>query len=281
MAALRSPWHRALATLSLALVAFLYITPILFMISAGFTPDNRVLAVRERGVLGSLLPAAPTLENYHDVFARMDFWLFMGNSLIVVGTTVLLGLFVNSMLAFALARLRWRGRKAVLLAAFALLVIPFEAIAIPLFFMASWVGMVDTYAVQIAPFVANPFAIILFYTFFRELPPELDQAARVDGASTWTIYWRIAVPLARPAFASAGILTFLIQWGAYLWPLMVTIGPEVRPLPVAIGEFPNEQPVQWGDIMAFATLMVVPVMLAFIVFQRWFVRGIAGAGLKG
>ena len=244
--------RRLTGHLLLVLAAVLFVSPILFMIAAGFTPDDQVLPAASRGWPAALLPVEPSLQNYRDVFARMDFLRFMVNSLIIVSTTVV-----------------------------ALMVIPFEAIAVPLFFIAVSAGQIDTYAVQIVPFIANPFSIYLFYTFFRDLPREIDEAALLDGAGPWRLYWDLAVPLARPAFASVTILTFLMYWGAYLWPLMVTTGPEVRPLPVAIGEFPNEQPVQWGDIMAFATLMILPVMTVFLVLQRWFVRGLAATGVKG
>ncbi len=273
--------RRLTGHLLLVLAAVLFVSPILFMIAAGFTPDDQVLPAASRGWPAALLPVEPSLQNYRDVFARMDFLRFMVNSLIIVSTTVVAGLAINSMAGFALARLSWAGRRAILVTVVALMVIPFEAIAVPLFFIAVSAGQIDTYAVQIVPFIANPFSIYLFYTFFRDLPREIDEAALLDGAGPWRLYWDLAVPLARPAFASVTILTFLMYWGAYLWPLMVTTGPEVRPLPVAIGEFPNEQPVQWGDIMAFATLMILPVMTVFLVFQRWFVRGLAATGVKG
>lgn len=266
---------------ALALAALAYLAPVLYMCSASLTPDEQVLALRGRAWWQVLLPVDASLQNYRDVLGGLRFGRYLLNSLIVTGATVVLGLVVNSLAGFALARLRWRGRDAVGLGAVALLVVPLEAIAVPLFFLVLQLGWYDTYRAQIVPFVAVPFSIYLFATFFRELPAELDEAARIDGASTWTIYWRIAVPLARPAFASVAILTFLLYWGAYLWPLMVTAGPEVRPLPVALGIFPGQHPVQWGDVMAFGTLMVLPVVIVFLAFQRWFVRGIAATGIKG
>src|SRR6185437_11931991 len=121
----------------------------------------------------------------------------------------------------------------------------------------------------------------LFYTFFNGLPRELEEAARVDGAGPWRTFFLIIAPLAKPAYAAVAILTFLLHWGFFLWPLMVTRGPEFQPLPVALGYFSSNKPVQWGDIMAFGTLMVVPVLVVFLAFQKWFVRGIAMTGVKG
>jgi multiple sugar transport system permease protein len=142
-------------------------------------------------------------------------------------------------------------------------------------------GWRDTYIVQIVPFVANAFSIYLFYTFFIGLPKELDEAARVDGAGPLRIFLRIIAPNSKPVFATVAILTFLTQWGSFLWPLMVTSGEAVRPLPVAIAEFHTLPPLQWGDIMAFGVMMVAPILIVFVIFQRWFIQGVSATGIKG
>ncbi|MFW5830140.1 MAG: carbohydrate ABC transporter permease [Planctomycetota bacterium] len=271
--------QRILAFAALAILAFCYVLPILMMLVGSLKPDGRVLADSASWL--ALVPIDASFQNYADIIARDDLVRYYFNSVVITGSIVALGLVVNSMCGYALARLHWRGRQTVLLAVLALLVIPFEAIVVPLFSLMSAIGWTDSYRVQIVPFIANPLSVYLFYTFFNGLPKELEESARIDGAGPWTIYWRIVAPLAGPAFAAVAILTFLLQWGSYLWPLMVTIGPDYRPLPVAIGNATAEQPVQWGDIMAFGTLMALPVMLVFILFQRAFVRGIAFAGLKG
>ncbi|MFI0377699.1 MAG: carbohydrate ABC transporter permease, partial [Candidatus Thiodiazotropha sp.] len=146
---------------------------------------------------------------------------------------------------------------------------------------ASMLGLRDSYSIQIVPFIANAFAIYLFYSFFIGMPKELEEAARLDGASTLRIFFSIIMPNAKPVFASVAILTFLTWWGSYLWPMMVTIGPSVRPLPVAIASFFTLPPLNWGDILAFGVMMVSPVLLLFIIFQRWFVRGVASSAIKG
>jgi multiple sugar transport system permease protein len=163
----------------------------------------------------------------------------------------------------------------------ALMILPLEAIAVPLFYQVALLGLRDSYLAQILPFIANAFSIYLFYSFFIGLPRELEEAARLDGASTLRTFFTIIVPNAKPVFASVAILTFLTWWGSYLWPLLVTIGPEVRPLPVAIASFYTLPPLQWGDILAFGVMMVSPVLLIFLLFQRWFVRGVAASAIKG
>jgi len=205
----------------------------------------------------------------------------MFNSVIITGTIVAGGLIVNSLAGYAFARLRWHGRDYIFALVIALMILPFEAIAVPLFYQMSVIGWRDTYIVQIIPFIANAFSIYLFYTFFIGLPKELDEAARVDGAGPLLIFLKIIAPNSRPVFATVAILTFLTQWGSFLWPLMVTSGEAVRPLPVAIATFHTLPPLQWGDIMAFGVMMVAPILVIFIIFQRWFIQGVSFTGIKG
>lgn len=257
----------------------LYLSPILFMIVGSFKPDSQVLS--EAGTWRAFFPETLTVQNYRDVFRRSDFLRFLVNSLIITSSIVAGGLVVNSLAAYALSRLRWRGRAVCFAFVVSLMILPLESIAVPLFYQVTLFGWRDTYWAQIVPFVANPFGIYLFYTFFNGLPVELEEAARVDGAGVFRIFTMIVVPNSRPVFATVAILTFLMYWGLFLWPLMVTSGEAVRPLPVAIANFHTLPPLKWGDIMAFGVMMVTPVLIVFLVFQRGFVRGVASAGTKG
>ena len=272
-------WLRLLSYAGLLAAAGFFLLPILFLLAGSLKPDARVLA--EAGSLAALWPAEASLQNYRDVFERVDFGRYLVNSLLITGCVVAGGLVVNAMAGYAFARLRWRGRDALLALVLALLILPFEAIAVPLFFQVTWFGWRDGYTAQIVPFIANAFSIYLFHTFFLGLPRELEEAARLDGAGTWRILWSVIVPNSRPVFATVAILTFLTQWGSFLWPLMVTAGERVRPLPVAVAAFHTLPPLQWGDIFAFGVMMVAPVVVLFLLFQRWFVRGVAAAGVKG
>jgi len=270
---------RTVEYLLLSALALLFLAPVLMMLVGSLKPDARVLA--EAGSLAAFIPHDASLQNYADVFARSDFTRFLLNSLLITGCIVIVGLLVNSLAAYAFARLQWRGRGLLFNLVLALMILPLEAIAVPLFYQVAVLGLRDTYIAQILPFIANAFAIYLFYSFFIGLPRELEEAARLDGASTLRIFFGIIVPNSKPVFASVAILTFLMWWGSYLWPLMVTIGPEVRPLPVAIASFYTLPPLQWGDILAFGVMMVSPVLLVFLLFQRWFVRGVAASAIKG
>lgn len=269
----------ALSYLALLGLAVLFLAPVLFMVVGSLKPDHQVLA--QAGTWRAFVPENVGLQNYRDVFQRVPFERYLLNSVLINGALVALGLAVNSLAGYALARLRWRGRRVALAAVLALLVVPFEAIAVPMFYQLTAVGWRDDYAVQIIPFVAYPLSIYLFYSFFLGLPRELEEAARVDGAGTLRVFFAIVLPNAKPAFASVAIVTFLFFWGLYLWPLLMTTGEDVRPLPLAIATFYTLPPLQWGDIMAFGVMMVAPVLAVFVTFQRWFVRGVAATGLKG
>jgi multiple sugar transport system permease protein len=265
--------------LALTVLALLFLAPLAMMLVGSLKPNERVLI--EAGTFAAFLPIGASLDNYAAVFERTDFLRFLSNSVFITGTIVAAGLIVNSLAAYAFARLQWRGRDLAFNLVLALMILPFEAIAVPLFYGVSILGLRDTYVAQILPFIANAFSIYLFHSFFIGLPRELEEAASLDGASTLRIFFAVIVPNSKPAFASVAILSFLTWWGSYLWPLMVTIGPEVRPLPVAIAGFYTLPPLQWGDILAFGTMMVVPVLAVFLLFQRWFVRGVASSAIKG
>ncbi len=260
-------------------LALIFVAPIIFMFVASLKPDELVLS--QAGTLQGFIPTPASGQNYQDVLTRVDFGLFFLNSVLITSAVVIAGLLVNSLAGYALARLRWRGRTTLLLVVLALMIIPFEAIAVPLFFQITILGWRNTYLAQILPFIANAFSIYLFYTFFIGLPKELEEAARIDGASIIRTFWEIIVPISQPVFATVAILTFLTQWGSFLWPLMVTIDDRVRPLPVAISSFQTLPPIQWGDLMSFGVMMVAPILIIFLLFQRWFVEGVASTGTKG
>jgi multiple sugar transport system permease protein len=249
------------------------------MVVGSLKPESRVLV--EAGSYRAFIPVDVDLRNYRDVFDRVDFGRYLFNSLFITGMVMMAGLVVNSLAGYAFARLAWQGRKLLFALVLAILILPLEAIAVPLFYQVTLFGWRDTYLVQILPFVANAFSIYLFYTFFLGLPRELEEAACLDGASVLRTFLSIIVPNSKPVFATVAILSFLTQWGVFLWPLMVTSGETVRPLPLAIATFYTLPPLQWGDIFAFGVMMVLPILLVFLFFQRWFIRGVVATGIKG
>ncbi len=285
----RRGWRTALVLAFKILLALVFGLPLVFMIVSSFKPDLQIFADLG-GVLAFLPVGDLTLDNYLGVFDRVPFLQFLANSVLISALTVVLGLLVNSMAAFAMSRMRMPGRRIALGVILATLIVPFEVMALPMLWWVNQLpyfdgvefaqGWLDTYAVQIVPFIANAFSIFLFYQYFESIPRELDEAARVDGAGWFRIYRTIVMPLAGPAVATAAILTFLPAWNQYLWPLMVTQSESVRPVMVGIDYF-KQLNVSWGQIMAYASIITVPVLALFIAFQRSFVSSIASSGVKG
>lgn len=267
--------------LLLIVVALFFLFPIVFMFVSSIK-NNETQIIRDMSSISAFIPSGDLgLKNYFDVFKQMPFGRFMFNSVFIVGSTVLTGLVLNSMIAYALARLRFRGRGFILSFIIALIIIPIEVVVIPLLLMVNRIGWLDSYQVQIVPFIVDAFSIFLFYQFFIGLPKSLDEAAKIDGANPFQVYWKIIVPLSKPVFATVAILQFLFRWGDFLWPLMVTRGYEYRPLPVAIQQFFSQDPKVWGDIFAFASMVTIPSLIIFLLFQKWFMRSVASSGIKG
>ncbi|MET9089824.1 carbohydrate ABC transporter permease [Streptomyces sp. NPDC004237] len=276
----RTPLRRFLDHTVLSVLAFVFALPVLYLLIGSFKPSDEVLS----GLTG-FLPTHLTLHNYTAVLSNFDsdatgyFWRFMGVSLLVATVVVLGGLIVNSMAAYGLTRLRWRGQKAVFALLLLLMLVPFEAVAVPLFYMLD--EQRNTIYVQAIPFIANAFSVYQFATFFKAIPPSIEEAARIDGAGPWRTFFAIVVPMSKPVFASVAILTFLTQWGAFLWPVLMVSDPTVRPLPLEMSVFQGQQPVDWGQVLAFGVLLVLPVLVVFAFFQRWFVQGVASSAVKG
>ncbi|WP_455134033.1 carbohydrate ABC transporter permease [Microbacterium aurum] len=271
----------------------LFLFPLVFMFVSSLKPDAQIL--RDVNSPAAFLPVGDiSLDNYFGVFDRVPVAQFMFNSVLVTVLTVGLGLIVNSMAGFALSRLRWKGRLVVMALIIATLIVPFETIAVPMVYWVSHLptlvmeggvlkydfGWLNTYQVQIVPFIANAFSIFLFAQYFSTIPASLDEAARIDGASWFTVYRRIIVPLSGPAFATVAILTFLPAWNQYLWPLMVVQKEGLRPVMVGMQYF-FQLNTAWGEVMAYTSLITLPVLIVFLVFQRAFVSSIAASGVKG
>jgi len=264
----------------LTLVTLLFFAPIAYLILGSLKPDNKVL----NGLAG-FLPESLSFNNYGAVFDTFKsddtghFYQFYLTSIAVSVIIVLGGLVVNSMAAYALARLRWGGKKIVLGFTVLLVILPFEAIAVPLFDLMS--GYRNTLLVQSLPFIGNAFSIYLFYSFFIGLPSEIQEAAKIDGAGSWRIYRQIIVPMSKPVFGSVTILSFLAAWNSFLWPLMMVDEHSISPLPLAMSVFYQQQTKHWGVVFAFGVLLVLPVVLIFLAFQRYFIQSVASSAVKG
>ena len=273
----------------LTLIAIIFIFPLVFMLVSSLKPDQQLLA--DTASLRAFLPVGDiSLDNYAAAFKRAPVALFIFNSVLVTGVTVILSLLVCSMAAFAFVFVGWRGRDILLTIILATLIVPFETIAIPLLLIASklpWLGLdglttgwLNSYHVQIVPFISDGLTIFLFVQYFKDLPVELIEAARVEGASWPQIYRRIVMPLAGPVLATAAILKFLAMYNQYLWPLMVVQEEGYRPVMVGLQYF-FQLNRAWGEIMAYLSMITVPVLAFYLYLQRAFIASIASTGVKG
>ena len=285
--------RKVLGYLPMVLLALFFLFPLVFMFVSSLKPDAQILGDIDSPQ--AFLPVGDiSTDNYVGVFERVPVARFLLNSVLVTVLIVGLGVIVNSMAGFALSRLEWRGRKVLLTVIIATLIVPFETIAIPMVYWVSKLptiviedglpmydfGWLNSYHVQIVPFIANAFSIFLFTQYFSTIPKSFDEAARIDGAGWFTIYRKIIVPLSGPAFATVAILTFLPAWNQYLWPLMVVQQEELRPVMVGMQYFFQVNPA-WGEVMAYTSLITLPVLVMFLAFQRAFVSSIASSGVKG
>jgi multiple sugar transport system permease protein len=252
------------------------IVPFVWMILGSFKTTAEL-----RQVPPTWIPEEPTLGNYRDLFDRLDFARFFFNSAVVAVLVTVGNLVFCSMLGYALAKLRFPGRRPLFLLVLATLMVPGLVTFMPLFVLVANMGLVNTHAGLALPFVAQAFGVFLMRQFIMGVPDELLDAARIDGAGEHYIFWRIVLPLTGPALATLAILMFLGSWNNFLWPLVVATTEDMYTLPVAIALFSTGQhETNLGLLMAGSAAALVPVLVVFVVLQRFFTQGIAMTGIK-
>ena len=265
-------WLYVLLTVALVLV----ITPFAWMVLGSFKTNAEL-----RQIPPTWWPQNPTLDNFRQLFSRLSFGTYFTNSTIVAVVVTAGNLLFCSMVGYALAMLRFRGKKIVFALILGTLMIPGVVTFVPLFVLVANLGLVDTLPGLFLPFLVGPFGVFLMRQFVLGLPKDLVEAARIDGAGEFRIFFQVILPLLTPALATLGILTFLGSWNNFLWPLVVAQTNDTYTLPVALALYStgqNEQ--QYGLLMAGATIVVLPVLAVFLIFQRRFIQGIATTGIK-
>lgn len=250
------------------------VTPLLYMFSTSLKTAGQIYDMR-------LIPSAPTLQNYLKVLENGHFMAWFKNSLFIACVVTVSNLFFDSLVGYTLAKFRFRGRGLVFIAILSTLMIPTEMLVIPWYVMSVHFGWVDTYWGIMFPGMMTAFGTFLMKQFFEGIPDDFLEAARIDGMNEFTIWWKIAMPLVMPALSALAIFTFLGNWTAFFWPLIVTTDPELYTLPVGLTSFAVEQSVQWEMIMTGAALATLPTLILFLALQRFIVRGVMLAGLKG
>lgn len=280
---MRSPrravrWPDLLVNALLMAVALVMLAPLVWMLSTALKPESEIFRA-----VPQWIPSPPTVANFTELAARaaeapIFRWLF--NSVFVASAHTLLVLFVDSLAAYAFARLRFPGREPLFFAIIATMIVPGQVTLIPVFLTVQKLGWFNTYTALIVPGAAGAFGVFLLRQFMLGIPRDLEEAAALDGCGLWTIYWRVVLPLARPALATLAIFSFLGSWNDFMWPLIVTNEIAMRTLPIGITIFEGRYTTEYGVMMAAATVATLPVVLAFLVFQKQIVKGIALSGLK-
>jgi len=263
-----------LAWTLLFLGGLIMVSPLLFMFATSFKTADQVYDLR-------LIPAAPTLDNYVTVLADGRFLRWFFNSAVVAVLVTVSNCFFDSLVGYTLAKFEFRGRYFIFLAILSTLMIPTEMLVIPWYLMSSQLGWLDSYWGIMFPGMMTAFGTFLMKQFFETVPNDFLEAARVDGLNEFQIWWKVALPLVTPALSALAIFTFLGNWTAFFWPLIVTTSKELYTLPVGLSSFAVEQQIQWEMIMTGAAIATIPTLIVFIVLQRYIVRGVMLAGLKG
>jgi len=265
---------RIIAWTLLFLGGLVMLTPLLFMFSTSLKYSSDVYDLR-------LVPADPTIDNYVQVLSDGRFLRWFVNSVVIATVVTISNVFFDSLVGYTLAKFDFRGRYIVFVAILSTLMIPTEMLVIPWYIMARDFGWLDTYWGIMFPGMMTAFGTFLMKQFFETVPKDFIEAARIDGLNEFTIWWRIAMPLVTPALSALAIFTFLGNWTAFIWPLIVTTSKELYTVPVGLSSFAVEQSIQWEMIMTGASLATLPTLIIFLVLQRYIVRGVVMAGLKG
>ncbi|WP_406395310.1 carbohydrate ABC transporter permease [Streptomyces sp. NBC_00882] len=272
----RQKWGHPWLYLPLTGVLLLMIAPFLWMLTGAFKPEADI-----RQVPQVLIPTHPTLANFRELFSSLDFTSMFANSVIVALSVTAGNLIFCSMLGYALAKLEFRGRRGVFMLVMATLMVPGLVTFVPLYVLVANMGLTGSLLGLILPFLVTPFGVFLMRQFISTLPDELIDAARVDGCSELAIFWKVILPLTKPALATLGIITFLGSWNNFLWPLVVAQNESQYTLPVGLALASSGQDfTRYGVLLAGAVVVLLPVMVVFLLFQRHFVAGIATTGLK-
>ena len=255
------------------ILAFMAIAPLFWMLSMSFKGTTEVFGV-------NLIPDHPTLGNFLYVFTQVDFIRYLWNSFFVAGMVTIIALFFHSMAGYALARLRFPGRDAIFLAMFATFLISQPVIIVPLFILARSLHLLDSYAGLIIPSIFNAFGIFLLRQFYLAVPRELEEAAVIDGAGYFRVYWSIILPLSKPILSALAILFFLANWNSFLWPLTITSDQNLWMVQVAIASFRQQYNASWNYIMAASTVVALPTVVMFVIFQKRIIESIKTSGIK-
>ncbi|WP_085506577.1 carbohydrate ABC transporter permease [Thalassobacillus devorans] len=270
----RSKAEKSLVILLLIIGGVLVSLPFLWMISSSFKPENEVLAIPP-----TIIPDNPTIENYINLFTSMNFTVYLRNTIIIVLFSFL-GLLFNAMAGYGLAKYEFKGRERIFYLVLATMMIPGQVTMIPVYLILNSMGLTNTMTGIILPGLAVAFSIFLFRQFMITIPDDLIEAARLDGAGEFYIFFRLIIPIAKPIFAVQGILTFIAGWNSFLWPLIIANDESLYTLSVGLSLLQGQYANNFALQMAGAAFMVVPIIIIFAFFQKYIVEGFTMSGIK-
>ncbi|MDL2318872.1 carbohydrate ABC transporter permease [Eubacteriales bacterium OttesenSCG-928-A19] len=263
------------------LLAFISLFPLLWAVASSLRSDVEIFEYMMPFQFHTLVPKVWTVEAYIKVFTEYQFARPILNTLITSITTIVFSCFVNSIAAFGFATFRFKGKNALYTIVLVSFMVPFEAIAIPLYSVVNQFKWVDTYQGLIVPTIADGLVLFLFVQFFRDMPISFYESARLDGAKWRTIFMRILLPLSKPVFVTAALMVFINQWNSFLWPLLVAHGRNMRLIQVALSDFQTERQTLWSCLYAASVISALIPVVLFLPFQKYYVQGITASGLKG
>lgn len=266
---------RLLIYASLVLVTLIMLLPFIWMAFTSVKPESEVVRFPPE-----LLPSSFTFDHYLDIWDRIPFARLFLNTLIFAGGVTAISLFFDSLTAYALARLQFPGRDVLFILILLTMMLPFQVTLIPLFRLLGDLDWINTYQGLIVPRATNAFGIFFLRQFFLSIPRDLEDAARMDGASEWRIYRRVILPLSVPALLTLGLFHFMYNWNDLLWPLIIATEQDMQTLPAGLALFMGQHVTEYGLLMAGSVLALLPMVVAFLLIQRSFVEGIATTGLK-
>ena len=260
-------------------IGVIFVSPLIWMISASLKPEAKIFA--NMNSIATFFPVEPSLDNYVEVFRRINMLNVFKNTVLYIALILVFDLILNSICGYALAKFRFRGRKAVLTLIVALMVLPMEAILLPLYIEMNQLGWVNTLQALVVPFIAKCFSIYMFYNFFRDIPDDLLEAAAIDGCSPIGTFFKVVAPISKTVYATVLILDFVAHWNDFMWPFLVMTGVENRTIQLAVQSFFSTSPVHYSAIMASLVVSAIPMVVMFIFMQKYYVEGIASSGIKG
>ena len=265
--------------IALLFAAFLILMPVIWFLTSSFRGNNEVFANLNPFSLKKMLFGSYSLVNYQTIFTKYGFAQTVSNTLIICFLTIVIGVLICSMAGYALAKMKFKGRKFMLFLVLFAIMIPFDAIAIPLYTIISKLGWIDTYQAIVLPAVANGMTIFMFTQSFKDINDSLIEAARIDGAGEFKTFWSIIMPISIPTVISGALVMFTAQWNAFMWPLLVARSNKLKMLQVALTDFQLENGTMWAELFAGITISMLIPCFILIPFQKYYIRGIGTSGM--